>query len=116
MSTCMGADRKGLMQLAKSEPFRLRDARELRPLNGRGGQRSRGKGFQPVPAKDAQCPQPPVRGLSLLRKRAGQNGGRPKRRPSLCISVPKDYSSAFGGPGRQVVLRAMLQLLSYQFL
>src|ERR1019366_4399091 len=103
-STCMGANRK-LLQLAKGEPFRLRDAGELRPLNGLGGQRLRGKRlFQSVPAKDAKCHQPPVRGLSLLRKRAGQNGGKLRRRVSLCISVPKDYSSAWGGPGRQVVL------------
>src|ERR1035441_1676746 len=78
----MGADRKPLLQLAKSEPFRLRDARQLPPLNGRGGQRSRGKRlFQSVPAKDAQCPRPPAKGLSQLRKRAGQSGGRHKRRP-----------------------------------
>src|ERR1035441_5904988 len=77
----MEVGRKVLLQLAKSAPCRLRDARELRPLNGRGGQRSRGKRlFQSVPAKDAQCPQPPVKGLSQLRKRAGQSGGRRKRR------------------------------------
>src|ERR1017187_8820624 len=77
----MEVDRKVLLQLAKREPFRLRDARELRPLNGRGGQRSRGKRlFQSVPAKDAPCPQPPVKGLAQPRKRARQSGGRPKRR------------------------------------
>src|ERR1019366_1931324 len=86
MSTCMGANRKLLLQLAKSEPFRLRDARELQPLNGRGGQRSRGKRlFLSVPAKGAQCPQPPVKGLSLLRKRAGQSGGRRKRRARFAL-------------------------------
>src|ERR1039457_1996675 len=83
----MGANRK-LLQLAKGEPFRLRDARELRPLNGLGGQRLRGKRlFQSVPAKDARYPQPPARGLSLLRKRAVQNGGRPKRSPRFPISL-----------------------------
>src|SRR5229473_1596400 len=75
----MEVDRKVLLQLAHLEPFRLRDARELRLLNGRGGQRSRGKRlFQSVPAKDAQCPRPPVKGLSQLRKRAGQSGERRK--------------------------------------
>src|ERR1035437_536732 len=89
-STCMGANRK-LLQLAKGEPFRLRDARELRPLNGRGGQRSRGKRlFQSVAAKDAPCPPPPVKGLSQLRKRAGQSGGRRKRRARF---APQEVSS-----------------------
>src|ERR1035441_10683700 len=87
----MEVGRKVLLQLAKSAPCRLRDARELRPLNGRGGQRSRGKRlFQSVPAKDAQCPQPPVKGLSQLRKRAGQSGGRRKRRARF---APQEVSS-----------------------
>src|ERR1039458_10159360 len=98
----MEVDRKVLLQLAKRAPFRLRDARELRPLNGRGGQRSRGKRlFQSVPAKDAPCPQPPVKGLSQLRKRAGQNGGKLRRRVSLCISVPKNYSICFWRSGKR---------------
>src|ERR1039457_3858618 len=96
----MEVDRKVLLQLAKREPFRLRDARELRPLNGRGGQRSRGKRlFQSVSAKDARCQQPPVRGLLQPRNRAGQNGGSPKRRVSLCMSVPKNYSICFWRSG-----------------
>ena len=87
----MEVDRKVLLQLAKREPFRLRDTRELRLLNGRGGQRSRGKRlFQSVPAKDAPCPQPPVKGLSQLRKRAGQSGGRRKRRARF---APQEVSS-----------------------
>jgi hypothetical protein len=52
------------------------------PLNGLGGQRSGGKRlFQSLPAKDAGCHQPPVKGLSQPRKRVGQSGGRHKRRP-----------------------------------
>src|SRR5450759_6026223 len=87
----MEVDRKVLLQLAKREPFRLRDARELRPLNGRGGQRSRGKRwFQSVPAKDAPCTQPPVKELSQLRKPAGQSGGRRKRRARF---APQEVSS-----------------------
>ena len=87
----MEVGRKVLLQLAKSAPCRLRDARELRPLNGRGGQRSRGtRLFQSVPARDAQCPRPPVKGLSQLRKRAGQSGGRRKRRARF---APQEVSS-----------------------
>src|ERR1019366_101195 len=53
-------------------------------------QRSRGtRLFQSPLIRYAQCPQPRVRGLSLLRKHAGRSGGRPKRRVSLCISLPK---------------------------
>jgi hypothetical protein len=81
----MGAD-----QRAKSELSRLRGARELRLLNGRGGQESRGKRwFQSAPARDAQCHQLPVKGLSQLRKRAGQSGEH-KRRPRLPINYTHD--------------------------
>src|ERR1039457_5534149 len=112
----MGANRKLLLQLARSEPFRLRDARELRPRRGRDGQRLSGRRlFQSQPVQDARCRQPLAEELQQPRKHAGQSGGKRKRRVSLCISVPKDYSSAFGCPGRQVVLRAILTLLSYQF-
>src|ERR1700681_579523 len=82
----MGAD-----QLARSELSRLRGARELRLLNGRGGQRSRGKRlFQSVPARDAQCPRRPAKGLPQPRKRAGQSGGRSKRTPRLAITYTQD--------------------------
>src|ERR1700680_5141513 len=81
----MGAD-----QRAKGELSRLRGARELRLLNGRGGQRSRGKRlFQSVPARDAQCPRLPAKGLSQPRKRAGQSGEE-KRRPRLPINCTHD--------------------------
>src|ERR1039458_6555932 len=98
----MEVDRKVLLQLAKREPFRLRDASELRPLNGRGGQRSRGKRlFQSVPAKGAQCPQQPVKGLLQLRKRVGQSGGRCRRRPRLPISFA---SEAQMSPNRRIAV------------
>ena len=58
--------------IRKSELFRWRGARELGPLSGRNGQRSRGKRlFQSVPARDAQSPRLPVEGLPQPRKRAG---------------------------------------------
>src|ERR1700687_4737434 len=73
----------GAGQLAKREPFRLRGARELRLLNGRGGHRSKGKRlFQSAPARDAQCPRLPAKGLPQSRERAGQSGEH-KRSPRL---------------------------------
>ena len=67
--SCMEVDGKVLLQLAKREPFRLQGARELRPLNGRVGQRSRDKRlFQSVPAKDAPCPQPPRKRIVAAQK------------------------------------------------
>jgi hypothetical protein len=86
----MGAD-----LLAKRELFRLRGARELRLLNGRGGQRSRDKRlFRSVPARE--CPPLRAEGLSQPRKRAGQNGGRPKN----CLRFALPY--AMSKPRRNV--------------
>ena len=66
------------------------------PLNGRDGERARGKRlFQSSPTRGAGYRLPHARGLSPLRKRDGQNGGRHTRPDSPSepfLSAPLTFS------------------------
>jgi hypothetical protein len=75
-----GSQPKAAVATRKKRTISAAGRKELRLLNGRGGQRSRGKRlFQSVPARDAQCYRLPARGLSQPRKRAGQSGAHKSR-------------------------------------
>lgn len=64
-----------------------------------GGRRLKGRRLlQSPPAKPARYRYPRGGESRLHRGRDGQSRRRRRRRVSLCISGPEDYSSAFGGP------------------
>lgn len=79
-------------QSNKENHLHRRSCPHRRRSTGAVGKEQRAKGcFNQCPQrKKERCHQPPVRGLSQLRKHAGQNGGRPKRRlDSGSVACPK---------------------------